>query len=381
MRISEEFFEAEKKDWLKSSEIGNVIVVGKTGVGKSTLINSFIGKEFAQTGVGEPITQSLTSYQSELVPLQLYDTRGLELDNKVQSKIRKEIFSEIKNSTPLKRLKGEDKKIDVCWYCLDSTIGRIEDTDIEWIDALSLELPVIVVLTKAYPRKKARLFLDELERMYLNCKKIVPVYAKEYKENGEVYIHTHGLEELCSATYDFLPEKIQNHLMYCPMLSREKKILELNNTLAYYLNGHVFFSYDYFSSLQLCRVIEEVLSMSSYIANTLGITFDYVEANSLLCSLIDENGLSDNSEQLIRALLNLLSIEIPDERKSFYKSWEIKALMWVLIYSYLTTCDKVLSKISQGIDINFNEIKMIYKSQFLKGCEINCIYCQNSDIT
>ena len=131
MRISEEFFEAEKKDWLKSSEIGNVIVVGKTGVGKSTLINSFIGKEFAQTGVGEPITQSLTSYQSELVPLQLYDTRGLELDNKVQSKIRKEIFSEIKNSTPLKRLKGEDKKIDVCWYCLDSTLGRIEDTDLE----------------------------------------------------------------------------------------------------------------------------------------------------------------------------------------------------------------------------------------------------------
>ena len=102
MRISEEFFEAEKKDWLKSSQIGNVIVVGKTGVGKSTLINSFIGKEFAQTGVGGPITQSLTSYQSELVPLQLYDTRGLELDNKVQSKIRKEIFSEIKNSTPLK---------------------------------------------------------------------------------------------------------------------------------------------------------------------------------------------------------------------------------------------------------------------------------------
>lgn len=372
MRISEEFFEAEKKDWLKSSEIGNVIVVGKTGVGKSTLINSFIGKEFAQTGVGEPITQSLTSYQSELVPLQLYDTRGLELDNKVQSKIRKEIFSEIKNSTPLKRLKGEDKKIDVCWYCLDSTLGRIEDTDLEWIDALSLELPVIVVLTKAYPRKKARLFLDELERMYLNCKKIVPVYAKEYKENGEVYIHSHGLEELCAATYDFLPENIQKHLMYCPMLSREKKILELNSTLEYYLSEHEFFFDNYFSRIQLCRVTEEVLSISSYIANTLGIMFDYVEASSLLCSLVDENKLIDNSDQLIIALLNFVQFETQDKYELLY-SWQIKALMLGLTYSYLMTCDEVLSKMSQGIDINSSEIKMIYKSQFLRFCKINCV--------
>ena len=136
------------------------------------MINSFIGKEFAQTGVGEPITQRIMRYQGELVPLQLYDTRGLELDSKVQSKIKKEIFSEINGSTPLKMLKGESKKIDVCWYCLDSTLGRIEDTDIEWIEALSRELPVIIVLTKAYPRKKARLFSDELERMKLNCEKM-----------------------------------------------------------------------------------------------------------------------------------------------------------------------------------------------------------------
>ena len=61
-------------------------------------------------GVGEPITQRIMRYQGELVPLQLYDTRGLELDSKVQSKIKKEIFSEINGSTPLKMLKERAKK-------------------------------------------------------------------------------------------------------------------------------------------------------------------------------------------------------------------------------------------------------------------------------
>ena len=87
---------------MKNLEPVNILVVGK-----STLINSCIGKELARTGVGEPITQRVASYQSELVPLKLYDTRGLELDSKAQSKIKKEIFSEIKKG---RLLKGEDKK-------------------------------------------------------------------------------------------------------------------------------------------------------------------------------------------------------------------------------------------------------------------------------
>ena len=35
----------------------NVLIVGRSGVGKSTLINSFLKEEKAKTGLGKPITQ------------------------------------------------------------------------------------------------------------------------------------------------------------------------------------------------------------------------------------------------------------------------------------------------------------------------------------
>ena len=37
----------------------NILVVGKTGVGKSTLINHLFRDNLAETGVGKPVTQHL----------------------------------------------------------------------------------------------------------------------------------------------------------------------------------------------------------------------------------------------------------------------------------------------------------------------------------
>ncbi|MBQ2431273.1 MAG: 50S ribosome-binding GTPase [Campylobacter sp.] len=37
----------------------NVLIVGKTGVGKSTLINTIFGRNVVRTGSGEPITKKI----------------------------------------------------------------------------------------------------------------------------------------------------------------------------------------------------------------------------------------------------------------------------------------------------------------------------------
>ena len=52
----------------------NVLIAGRTGVGKSTLINSVFNSELATTGQGKPVTQTTRLIQKEGVPLRIWDT-------------------------------------------------------------------------------------------------------------------------------------------------------------------------------------------------------------------------------------------------------------------------------------------------------------------
>ena len=121
----------------------NIMTVGKTGVGKSTLINNVFRENLAETGVGNPITQHLRKYRKENIPISIYDTKGLELKEEIQNQVKEEIEEEING----RAISGDESEyIHVMWYCINSSSNRIEDFEIEWITELSELLPVIVVL-------------------------------------------------------------------------------------------------------------------------------------------------------------------------------------------------------------------------------------------
>ena len=56
----------------------NLAVFGKTGVGKSTLVNAIFGTEVAETGLGKPVTKGLVYYRHPGGLLGLYDSEGFE---------------------------------------------------------------------------------------------------------------------------------------------------------------------------------------------------------------------------------------------------------------------------------------------------------------
>ena len=182
---------------LRSLGTVNILVAGQTGVGKSTLINSVFGEQFAQAAAGRPVTQKAQWFTSDTVPLRILDTRGLEA--KDYALTLNEMRAEIE---ACRAQKDERDQLHMAWVCIASPSSRVQDCEVDIVRVLNKhDIPAIIVLTKDDDDDEfagiVGGIMDERRASYVN---IVPVRALNKPKRPAA-----GLENLVIATFTALP--------------------------------------------------------------------------------------------------------------------------------------------------------------------------------
>ena len=203
------YSEYESKKNINKEKV-NIIVAGKTGVGKSSLINYIFGKEVAKVGDGQPVTQEIQEYDFENDNITLFDTKGIEAKDyeKTLDNIKK--YLELRQDSP-----DENDDIHIAWLCISERGDRVEEADRELLKILSeAGIPVTGVFTKRESKRESNFVNKVVEDNLLpEAKAIVRVRSitEEVEiEDNLVELKPKGAEELLEETYKYMSEGRRN---------------------------------------------------------------------------------------------------------------------------------------------------------------------------
>jgi uncharacterized protein (DUF697 family)/predicted GTPase len=176
----------------------NIVIAGKTGVGKSTLVNSVFQGNLAETGDGRPVTKTTREIKKEGIPLSIFDTRGLEISeyrNTVQE-LEKLLQKNRKSEDP-------NEHIHIAWVCVLEDSRRIEDAEIALVEMLDKYIPVVGVITKSQSDNG---FRQKVQEHLPQARNVVRVRAIETILDDGHTMEAMGLDKLVETTMNLVPE-------------------------------------------------------------------------------------------------------------------------------------------------------------------------------
>ena len=209
--------EKAKKNVFDRKEKINILLMGASGVGKSSLVNSFFGIEIAKTGDGVPQTQHLEKFVYEDKGLILWDTKGIEAADyqNTLADLRKALDNAKKEAISSRSLDGLPH---IAWLCIKEPSKRIEEREIELVKLVAeYNIPVIVVFTQTQ-FESGDAFVEEAKNIFNQAGCLSTIKDRYARVNsvsytlmgGAVTIPVTGLDTLFELTETAFPEGSKN---------------------------------------------------------------------------------------------------------------------------------------------------------------------------
>ena len=307
------FEEFIKKFEQEMKEMGhaNLIIAGKTGVGKSTLINAAFREDITNTGIGAPVTDEgdVRWYEKKDFPLRIYDTIGLELD---EEKRKRSLEMIKKVCQDAKRSNDPDKFIHVMWYCVASDSDRLEKCEADYINSVSEEVDVVLVITKSYRKKHSERLIKAIETDYPGLKvknKVVLLAQDENPEDcdeDETPKRAFGVDTLVEVTAQIVPKSAQK--AWCnaqkasvELKSRKAQTLVVTTAAASFGEGYIPMPFS-----DALALVPTQLAMLAGITAIFGIKVSENLLKSIVTSLAGTAGATFAGRTIVSNLLKMI---------------------------------------------------------------------------
>jgi len=341
----------------------NILVAGKTGVGKSTLINNVFREKLADTGIGKPITKHLRKITKEGMPISLYDTRGLELDKAVQKQVKSEIFKLIEEN------KESKDAIHVAYYCIQASSARIEPSEEEFINELAEKMPVILVLTKAVG-KPAKDFQDYLERQNLAVAFIQRVMSEPLEINEEVTIDEYGLKDLIQKTLNILPEDAHHAFLNAQQADIERKTKAARRWAARYIATTFGVGFTPIPFGDASVLVPMQVTMLAHITAIFGISLDKSSMVSIIGAIGGTGGATYAGKTIVSNAFKFIP-GIGTVIGGVISGATASALTSALAYSYIEVLTFVSMNEKTGEKVSAKQIKELMQERFGKKMKLS----------
>lgn len=219
-------FEQQLEDEYRRLKKPNVLIAGRTGVGKSTLINTIFGSKLAAVGAGRPVTECYAEYSADTQLVRLFDSVGWEGGADKERAFIEDThrFLQTRNQSG-----AAEDRLHIVWYALDAPGARFTEFDAKLAGEVFGQVPVLFVLTKSDIASDEQ--LDALRKEITDAKisnsvGVVEVAADPLVRRGRPICNPFGLEEVINRTLELLPELVRRAFVAAQRLSLPLKAAE-----------------------------------------------------------------------------------------------------------------------------------------------------------
>lgn len=275
-----------------------LVIAGRSGVGKSTLINAIFHGRIAETGQGRPVTQEAREYTKDGIPVTLIDTRGLEMAN---------FHETVKQLEELVRSRAQDpdatRHVHVAWLCISEDSRRVEQGDIEVARMLARYVPVVGVITKV---RSDQGFRDEVQRLLPEVRNVMRVRAlAETDDEGHV-LQPKGLAELVDLTMELVPEAQRNAFAAAQRVSIEQKVKRAHGIVLGAATTAAAIGAIPIPFADAALIVPAQVAMLAGISGVFGLPLNEAFLSTLVSSAVTGLGATLSGQSLVSGLLKLV---------------------------------------------------------------------------